>query len=105
MDDILVRIDRSSVSEESCDLVCRLIDCKGEIERLRASADAARTLKYTLQIAYIALCHHTEQTRPIENTNRVIDAIAAALKSSEMRLTTTEGAVRCSNLCGHTANS
>ena len=36
MDDILVRIDRSSVNEESCDLVCRLIDCKGEIERLRA---------------------------------------------------------------------
>ena len=35
MDDILVRIDRSSVNEESCDLVCRLIDCKGEIERLR----------------------------------------------------------------------
>ena len=37
MDDILVRIDRSSVDEESGDLICRLIDCKLEIERLRAT--------------------------------------------------------------------
>ena len=36
MDDILVRIDRSSVNEGSIDLYCRLMDCKDEIEKLRA---------------------------------------------------------------------
>lgn len=60
MDDILVRIDRSSVDEESGDLLCRLIDCKSEIERLRATLAElhrfARNGNGTLRVETVSEC-------------------------------------------------
>lgn len=49
----------------------------GDMARMKAHIARLTNL---LKAAHIALRHHTEQTRPIENTNVVIGAIDAELQ-------------------------